>query len=804
MPWNKIDNLLKKTEAFYKKALWVDLLSDSQQKQNDLNQIKTAETHEEKRVRLEKENAARRKALSDQAKLFLEQNDPKPKKEPRESILKLTPEEEAEQAQRDQEEEAPPSGEPDEDLGLYNDIKLLSKDVSNMVVSDELALVGELYKHALRTGKGYNYLKNIIERADNAISDEYSEYEDEEDKDEDDVVTPGQEQKRQSEAVSNLINRIYSDIKMRASQSGKNIKARDDDATVEEFNALRQNVNAENERKSKTKEGLTDAQIADLESGGVTGEGSDDDKGTLDRGEIAGKRAPEGGSTPGMGVVDVYAPKEWANSYKGEMERYADQLSTATNPVDKKNLTDLIAILKQLHEVTVEKEAMQSDPTVAWTVKPRILSPDKKTVISPRTKTIDDPAARAKYDDILKRQQDLKQKKTSVTAKLRTHKAAEENVSLQSKLQAAGPKEKLLLQQQIALNDLVRSPDKRKSRELRLRKQLVNSLGGNIDPTDPMYKRMDSPEEYLPTVSQEHINHMLAKIADAAALKVSMSVIHQEQANNIKKEFQYFGNTRGAPLSVEGIFIQFKQSIPSIKMGIKKKITAEFRESKNTAYLPHREAISLALQSGDAEAVKFAEKAFQKQLNDDAEKHPAIQSFVVYSESFVKYLVELKALHKKESATEENGTVLLSATAPEVIQNFITEGKRLFSLEMARNPGDTRKGISNVAKALIIIIKQLEDRIQNPKQSEGFNRMNIKQKLAALKAHFAKEELKKMAEGDTNFYAGTAPQLTEEQLAPHLPQQLQNMTMSKAEADARADKIMDHIIDNLKIKGLDY
>lgn len=792
MPWNKIDNLLKKTEAFYKKALWEELLSDSQ--------IKTAETHEEKRIRLDKENAARRKALSDQAKLFLEQNEPKVKKEPRESILKLTPEEEAEQAQREQEEEAPLSGEPDEDLGLYNDIKLLSKDVSNMVVSDELSLIAELYKNVLRNGNGFNYLKNTIERADNAISDEYSEYEDEEDKDEDDVRTPGQEQKRQSEAVSNLINRIYADIKNRAAQSGKNIKVRDDDATIEQFNNIRHAINAENEHRSKTKEGLTAAQLADLESGGL--EHGDDDKGTLDRGEIAGKRAPEGGGTPGMGVVDMYAPKEWAKSYKGEIDRYTDQLSSATSPADKKNLADLIETLKQLHAVTVEKEAMQSDPAVAWTVKPRILSPDKKTVISPRTKTIDDPAQRAKFEDINKRQQALKQKKTAITSKLRTHKAAEENASLHTKLTTAGPKEKLLLQQKIALNELIKSPDKRKSQELRLRKQLVNSLGGNIDPTDSMYRNMSGPEEYLPSVPQEHINHMMAKIAEAAKFKKSMSDIHIEQAENIKKEFEYSGKVRGAPLSVEGIFIQFKQSIPSIKMGIKKKITAEFRESKNTAYLPYRDAISSALQSGNADAVKLAEKAFQKQLNDDAEQHPAIKSFITYSESFVKYLVELKALHKKESATEENGTVLLSATSPEIIQNFITEGKRLFALEMARNPGDTRRGISNVAKAIAIIIEQLEERVQG-KQAEGFNQMNIKQKLAALRSHFAQEELKKMAEGDTNFYAGPTEELTQP-----LPQQLTNMMptqqMSKAEADAAADRIMDNIIDNLKIKGLDY
>lgn len=811
MAWNKIDNLLKKTEAFYKKTLWEELLSKSQR---NSQQIKTAETHEEKKRREEKEAAARRKALSDQAKLFLEQHQEKKPPKPT-SILELTPEEKALQKAREEEEAVeeaePPSGVPGEELGLYNDIKDMSKEVTNITISDELFLIAELYKQVVRSNTGFNFLDGVVRAAFTPLSNEYDQYSEAEEIDEESGVAPtfDQIQKKHYDAVENLLDTVKADIRQRANVQGINVNRSDSDEVRQQFKTLKDAVNAEISARHKSKEGLTQGQLADLESGGVDpDDGADDPKGKLDKGEIAGKKPSEDGAKAGMGVMDVYAPKEWAKSYKGEMDRYTEELSNATDPTDQKNLTELIATLKELHVTTVAKEKMQSDPTVSWTVKPRILSPDKKTVLAPRTKTIDDPAQRAQYDEILQKQQALKQKKTAITSKLRVHKANKENVNLHTKLATAGPKEKRLLEQQIALNELVKSPDRRKTRELRLRKQLVTSLGGNIDPTDPMYKNMDSPEEWLPNVPEEHIQSMMAKIAEASTLRVPMSVIHKEQADKIKQEFQYYGSRRGHPISVEGIFIQFNQSIPNIKHGYKKKLIAQFRSEKTTTYLPFRDAISNALQSGDAAAVERAEKAFDKQLKLDAENHPMVQSFIAYSKAFITYLEEMKALHKKELETAaEDGTVLLSTTPPEVIQKLLIEGKRLFALEMSRNPGGTTRGISNVAKAITIIIKELEDRLQGNevKTSEGFNKMNIKQKLAALKSHFAREELKKMAEGnvDTNFYAGPEGELTQP-----LPQQLTNMMpaqqMSKAEADAKAEAIMDNIIDNLKIKGLDY
>lgn len=846
MSWNKIDNLLKKTEAFYKKALWEGFVTKAQGKL-----VKSAETHDEKAKRLEKEKAAKRKLIEEQTKEFLRQEKLKRKQNQDlapESTEDLAPES-VEQApisedglEQDLEEAVPESYEYGEDLGMYADILDVANNTNRSMpeVADELYLLAELYKNTIKTNGGYAYMANFINNEiERALPMHYGEFQNESDE----GITFGQKQKKQADAIESFLNGVYADIKARATKGGKDINAKDSVQELLSIKEVKQKFQEELKKQETSTEGLTPEQVEDLERGGVEEEEKADPyQGSLDKGDLAGKRAPEGEAKPGMSVWQPYEAKEWAASYKGDMERLKDQLTKLKDPFEIQNTKELIEVIGQLHQATVAKEAMQSDASVAWTVNPRIMSPDGKTVISPRTKTIDDPGQRAQWEALIEQQNKLRQRKAAISAKLRVKRTREENETLKSKIKTAGPKEKFLLEQEMALNALVASNDRNKRRELKLRRQLVETLGGSIDPTDDMYKNRQDPEQYLPDVSKEHIDLMMNKIAEAAALKISSYEANVEQANKIKKEFNYYGEMRGDPISVEGIFIQFTQSIPSIKMGIKKKITAEFRESKNTTYDSYRQAISTALQAGDAAAVTLAEKAFQKKLNNDAEQHPAIISFVEYSQGFTKYLEQLKILHKEESKTEENGKVLLSATSIDLVNQLYEEGKKLHALEMIRNPGFGRKGPSNAAKALEIIIKQLGERVASHKEVrvspdaggsriapeaginariapqddqfeeltddvidqpelkqqvvKGFYQMSLKQKLAALQDLLRKEELLKFAqENDLNFYAETP-----EQLGGELPQ----TQMSKADADAQADKIMDNIIDNLKIKGLDY
>lgn len=738
MSWNKIDNLLKKTEAFYKKALWANFLTQAQDTNN---------------------------AEPNYSGGYVSPDDSPESEEP----SSLAPESIAQ---------------PGEDLGLYSEIKSFARDVTNPDIAEEIELIGELYKKSLREGKGFAYVANAINNlVGNSIPDNYPE--DEEDLDEDAPETPESILKKERDAIERLMTRVYTDFKQRAVKAGIDIKKKDDPNVARQMHDFKNAYLQKKEEQLASKLGpgaaerdLTSEEIEELREGG----GYDT---SLDRSDIAGKREREDGGTPGMSVRQGYNPKDWAAFYKGEIDRYNDELRSSTDITIKTNIQEMIKVLEGLYKLT-QDEALLLE-SITWTIRP-------KTDVSPRQKVIDQPELRDTYDRLKTAQKELRKKRVALNTRLRSYRAGKENQNLATQISASSsPKEKILLEQKKLLNDLIMSTDKRKSLELKRRKQLVKSLGGDIDPEEVA----KDPELILPSYPKAQLDKDLAKIEEASKLKISAYDANVEQAENIKKEFIYDKKTRIGPLSVEGVFIQFKQSLPSIKMGIKKKITAQLRESENTDYKPYKDAISSALQSGDKTAIALAEKALQKQLNNDAEKHPAIQSFIAYSESFYKYIEELKALQKAESSSGEN--VLLSGASLDVIKKLMEEGKKLLTLEMSRSPGK-HKGPSKLAEALTTIVRELNDRLQNsPKQTEGFNKMNLQQKLAALKEYLKKQdELQKNSNENTdnNFYAGTTEEL------PIKPEP--TGAVSKAEADEYAHQVFENLLNNLKIKGLDF
>lgn len=164
-------------------------------------------------------------------------------------------------------------------------------------------------------------------------------------------------------------------------------------------------------------------------------------------------------------------------------------------------------------------------------------------------------------------------------------------------------------------------------------------------------------------------------------------------AEKIKQKFHYHGNRRGLAIDVEGLLIQFNQSVASIKMGIKKEVTKSLKEEKgNPKFQPYKDAIIAALNSGDKSALAIAEKQLNKALNNEAELHPKIINYVKYRENFYAYMAQLKAFRDDQPSLPP--------------EELINVGKELIAAERSRKMNKGHQ--SNLELALIDIIKKLQ------------------------------------------------------------------------------------------------
>ena len=731
MSWNKIDNLLKRAEAFYKKALWEELVSTAQ-----------------------------KKTKKDEAEEWLKKYDPNFGKE--EAEIVKTPEP----------VQVEPST-PVTDLGLYNRIISFAQTPSAEEVRNELKDIAELYKDAIDGKIKFSKVATQIGKfINNTLEAYYGDFNSEEDIEEGQEGTPEQQFKREKENIEDFMMEVYNDVNARYKHQidiEKGLVAPTSPAPVGSYDE--------------------EEDIPQSEREGPAGY-----KGEFDKSEFGGK---DQGKKQGASAQNARTYKDYIDSANNEIKTHLEDLKSIQDPSLRKRILEKVAVLQQLLPLLEAEKQMQEDPTIGRTAVNGRMIPN-------------DPDKRAEFFAIKDQQNKLKQKNNYLKAQIKTFNVLKENEDLIQQLNnSRSPKERAYLTQRIELNKLIASSEKNKIQEIDARKKLIKAMLPKMPEADKRTGYVeDRPEVYLANISPADMAKYLADIDAASKNKISLSDWYKQEAAKIKTHFSYIGNRRVAPIDVEGIFTQYKQSIPSIKMGYKKKITAELRESKDTKYLPFRDAIAQALKSGNAEAVKVAEKAFQKQLNNDAEEHQVIKSFIAYSEDFMKYLNELRRLHKNELETAQGGMVLLSATNKEVLEKMLIEAKRLFALEMQRNPGRGARGTSNVAKALELIIDQLNERISAyegaritpqelvdkfeqrvrvapeaaPEEEEavieqpalkkqvirGFNQMSLKEKMAELQKILDQENLEKNAQGQT---------------------------MTDEEAYAEADRIMDAIIE---------
>ena len=537
MSWNKIDNLLIKIEAFYKKALWSELVIKAQH--NDINGAEYLTPKEREKIRLQKE----RERMSEEAAKWIGKKDTETKV--RVNTNAPAPKE--------------------VDLGIHPEIVHFIKGIKNINVSEKLFEIAELYKETVKNNESptslYKAIDNFLETT---LVDEYSDYDQEDDlepgtnpKD----ITPGQAAKLEGLNIEILLREIYADISRRTSSATESITSKPTDTD------------------SPTPAPAPDPEGADdrvPEEGG----GQDYDKPnmgtTVDPNDIGGKKPRADGGVPSLGVITIREPKDYVKDYEAQKNRYIEQLNDPSiNDVIKNNIKENINVLNNLINVTENEAAMLKDGGIAWVVVP-------KTDASPRRRVPTDPEKRLEWESIKAKQKKLRTANNSIKTNIRKYIGLQKNVDLDQQIASTrSEKYKFLLNQKKELNELILKKDYNKSEEIEARRAFINYIRASAgNATDDEIDRF--PDRVMGNLNPEIVAAHEKKIEEAAAKKIPFEIIDAERK---KKYTQQRSEVRQTG-DIKGIVLQFSQNYSSFLSDNKKlKENAYHSEPALTGYV---------------------------------------------------------------------------------------------------------------------------------------------------------------------------------------------------------------------------
>lgn len=455
-----------------------------------------------------------------------------------------------------------------------------------------------------------------------------------------------------------------------------------------------------------------------------------------------GREEAQKGSGRGYSVKTVKSLKDWVEHYRNEQQRYLELFAQDTNKNIKSKVSKILEILPELIAKTSQANALQQE-----------------LANNP------DPNKDAQLQTLLAEIKSLKEKRTQARQSIRRDMFLVENEKLANEIKSSpNERAKFLAEQKMELNKTLASQDKNKGEEIKLRTMLIKSMsGGNA-------------------LGQDTLKKLLQKIQEAAALRISIEDIRKEQAKNIKEKFnisntyKYEGgkevSMRSTAKDIDGLIIQFRQSIASIKMGIKKKITADLKSKEHAdfePYLKNIEAAKNALKNASPEnkatadkQLKNAEAQLLEVLNDKAEKHPDIERFKEHSAGFVTFIKNLQNL--------------LNGKSEIPVSDLVIEGNNLIMKEQNRIGKGKDSKLIDALKTMVM--KLQSGQIVPNKEASGEIKMNAEKRKQVLLELMKRANDKQMAD-DVNLASIEDPK-------------------------QYAEAVFDKMLENLQIEGLDF
>lgn len=572
-------------------------------------------------------------------------------------------------------------GNPGEDLGTFKDLKYLANTINNKNpdVANQIDIIAQLLKIAIRNNKGYSYVMNALNNfVAETLPDNYPE--DDEDDEDDDVdeskLTPVQKEVRRAKQerfdIEMMMNKTSSDIKKRAVKANIDIKRSESPEVIKQMRAAKLDFEAVLEQKDRNLNDRSDTgyidpnqkQIAtELKDMGINVEESTDTTdiadelgfGTgIDASDIAGKRPRDGGGAPGMGVRSIHQYKDYIEFYNEEISKYTEDLSETQNEKSRSNLIELIKTLESLKDSQTKFKKLSED--ITWTTYPA-------TEVSPAQKIIDQPELKDEYDSIRNELRTLGRKRSGLIQRIKSIRLNKDSEGLEKRYNTSrSEKEKFLIEQLILLNDLRASTDLNKGPEIAARKQLIEELKGNAS-----LKEIEDHPARIGNIPPDKINSLLEIIKQTSLLKTNRKqynlnqTIKNKELINAGREFA----------DIPGLIKELTQHIPNIKMGDKKefflieskRIVAEANAEELTLYKPYIEAVIAAKKSNNkklqAETIKQLASALNKvqekfvKLKEQMEKFDIDHQDITFWRKSLD-LSNKKGLFKKENLSNED------------------------------------------------------------------------------------------------------------------------------------------------------
>jgi hypothetical protein len=221
----------------------------------------------------------------------------------------------------------------------------------------------------------------------------------------------------------------------------------------------------------------------------------------------------------------------------------------------------------------------------------------------------------------------------------------------------------------------------------------------------------------LPSSRKKELEEELALINKQLENKKSL----REKSDKKKMEKYLRKNKNETSDDMEKLIVTMMTSIASVKMGIKKNITAKLRKNE-AEFQPYLDQIAKAQNANDEAGVLAATKALQKALNNAAESDEAL---VKYTRNSSRY-AELKQMF---DVIYTQGWMDPSTPVEEVkphLESVLEAGKKLLA------DGEIASTFKSPNKTLVEILKLIEARL-GQKTYNAASRIEILTKLSAMK-----------------------------------------------------------------------
>lgn len=514
-------------------------------------------------------------------------------------------------------------GKPGEDLGMFHNLKKLANTIDNKNpdVANQIEIIAELIKKAIRNNRGYSYIMNALNNfVSETLPDNYPDDEDDEEDDVDEsklnaIQREVRRAKQERLEIEMMMNKAASDIRKRALNANVDIRKPDPPEVTKEMRLAKLDFEGVLEQKERNLHDRRETGFIDpnekqtakeLKYMGVDIEDSSSEasdienelgfSSEIDKSDIAGKREREGGGLPGMGVRTAHNYKDYIDFYNEEIKKYTDDLSDTQNEKSRNNLIELINILELLKASRTKLEDLSKN--ISWTTYPA-------TAISPAQKIIDQPELKEDYNNIKNELRVLGRKRTILLQKIKSIKLDKISKNLEKRYNTSrSEKEKFLIKQLILLNDLRSSPDLNKGPEIEARKQLINELKGAAS--------LEEIEDYparLVNIDPVRINLLLEKIKEASLLKMNRKQYNLKQVLKNRELLQ-----AGKQGDISGLILKLRHNIASNKADKKsqfyldesRSIISNTEAEELTTYKVYIDAIAKAKQTGNKKEEKFA------------------------------------------------------------------------------------------------------------------------------------------------------------------------------------------------------